>query len=88
MYYIYTAAAAAKSHQSCPTLSNPMDHSLPGSSIHGILQARLLEWVATAFSMYTLYMYDTYNIHAFILSCHILIVLSVIPHLYLFQHFL
>ena len=36
--------------QSCPTLSNPMDYSLPGSSIHGIFQARLLEWGAIAFS--------------------------------------
>ena len=36
--------------QSCPTLSNPMDCSLPGSSIHGILQARVLEWGAVAFS--------------------------------------
>ena len=36
--------------QSCSTLCNPMDCSLPGSSIHGILQARILEWVATAFS--------------------------------------
>ena len=32
--------------QSCPTLSGPMDLSLPGSSIHGIFQARLLEWGA------------------------------------------
>ena len=36
--------------QSCPTLSNPMDCSLAGSSIHGIFQARVLEWVAIAFS--------------------------------------
>ena len=36
----------AKSPQSCPTLCNPMDHSPPGSSVHGILQARILEWVA------------------------------------------
>ena len=36
--------------QSCPTLSDPMDHSLPGSSIPGILQARTLEWVAISFS--------------------------------------
>ena len=36
--------------QSCPTPSDPMDCSPPGSSIHGILQARVLEWVATAFS--------------------------------------
>ena len=32
--------------QSCPTLSDPMDCSLPGSSVHGIFQARVLEWVA------------------------------------------
>ena len=36
--------------QSCPTLSNPMDCSLPGSSVHGICQARVLEWGAIAFS--------------------------------------
>ena len=36
--------------QSCPTLRNPMDCSLPGSSIHGIFQARVLEWGAIAFS--------------------------------------
>jgi len=36
--------------QSCPTLRNPMDCSLPGSSVHGIFQARVLEWVAIAFS--------------------------------------
>ena len=36
--------------QSCPTLSDPMDYSLPGSSIHGIFQARVLEWAAIAFS--------------------------------------
>ena len=37
--------------QSCPTLSDPMDYSLPGSSVHGIFQARVLEWAAIAFSM-------------------------------------
>ena len=37
--------------QSCPTLSNPMDCSRPGSSIHGIFQARVLEWGAIAFSI-------------------------------------
>ena len=36
--------------QSCPTLSDPMDGSLPGSSVHGIFQARVLEWGAIAFS--------------------------------------
>ena len=37
--------------QSCPTLHDPMDCSLPGSSIHAIFQARVLEWVAIAFSV-------------------------------------
>ena len=32
--------------QSCPTLCDPIDNNLPGSSVHGILQARILEWVA------------------------------------------
>ena len=41
--------------QSCPTLSDPMDCSLPGSSIHGIFQARVLEWGAIAFSMLLLW---------------------------------
>ena len=36
--------------QLCPTFSDPMDCSLPGSSIHGIFQARVLEWGAIAFS--------------------------------------
>ena len=36
--------------QSCPTLSDPMDRSLPGSYVHGIFQARVLEWGAIAFS--------------------------------------
>ena len=40
------AAAAAKSHQSCPTLCDPVDGSPPGSAFPGILQARTLEWVA------------------------------------------
>ena len=40
----------AKSFQSCLTLCDPMDCSPPGSSVHGILQARLLEWVAISSS--------------------------------------
>ena len=44
------AAAAAKSRQSCPTLCNPIDGSPTGSSVPGILQARILEWVAISFS--------------------------------------
>ena len=44
-------AVAAKSFQLCPTLSDPMDCSLPGSSTHRIFQARVLEWGAIAFSV-------------------------------------
>ena len=44
------AAAAAKSLQSCPTLCDPIDGSPTGSPIPGILQARILEWVAISFS--------------------------------------
>ena len=44
------AAAAAKSLQSCPTLCDPVDGSPPGSPVPGILQARILEWVAISFS--------------------------------------
>ena len=43
------AASAAKLLQSCPTLCDPTDCSLPGSSIHGIFQARVLEWVTITF---------------------------------------
>ena len=48
--WFLAAAAAAKSLQSCPTLCNPIDSSLPGSPVLGILQARTLEWVAISFS--------------------------------------
>ena len=41
---------SAKPLQLCPTLCNPVDYSPPGSSVHGILQARILEWVAISFS--------------------------------------
>ena len=45
-----TTATAAKSLQSCPTLCDPIDGSLPGSTIPGILQARTPKWVAISFS--------------------------------------
>ena len=48
--YIWKAAAAAKSLQSCPTLCEPIDGNPPGSPVPGILQARTLEWVAISFS--------------------------------------
>ena len=51
--------------QLCPTLGYPMDCSLPGSSIHGIFQARVLEWGAIAFSNYLYYI----NIYAYIYLC-------------------
>ena len=51
---IHIAAAAAKSLQSCPTLCDPIDGSPPGSPVLGILQARVLEWGAIAFSKYVL----------------------------------
>ena len=47
------ARTHAQSLQSCPTLCNPMDHSPPGSSVQGILQARILEWVAMPFSRWS-----------------------------------
>ena len=49
--------------QSCPTLSDPMDYSLPGSSILGIFQARVLEWGAIAFSdlMYLLLLLSRFS---------------------------
>ena len=48
--YYTAAAAAAKSLQSYLTLCDPIDSSLPGSSVPGILQAKILEWVAICFS--------------------------------------
>ena len=47
---VHSAAAAAKSLQSCPTLCNPIDGSPPGSPVPGILQARTLEWFAISLS--------------------------------------
>ena len=49
-FALITAAAAAKSLQSCPALCDPIDGSPPGSTIPGILQARTLESVAISFS--------------------------------------
>ena len=45
-----TQVVYLKITQLCPTPSDPMDCSLPGSSVHGIFQARVLEWAAIAFS--------------------------------------
>ena len=54
--------AAAKSLQLCPTLCDPIDGSPPGSSVHRILQARILEWVAISFSTWALG--TSYTCHA------------------------
>jgi len=56
--------------QSCPTLSNPMVCSLPGSSIHEIFQARVLEWVAISFSRYSTY-FISFHGKQFMLSARI-----------------
>ena len=50
--------------QSCPTLCDPMDCSLPGSSVHGIFQARVLQWVAIAFSTKVLLAWSFFSIEA------------------------
>ena len=44
--YVYLSPVIYLSFQSCPVLCDPMNYSLPSSSVHGILQARILEWVA------------------------------------------
>ena len=49
-YSVVTRKKESEVTQSCPTLCDPVDCSPPGSSIHGILQARILEWVAISFS--------------------------------------
>ena len=57
--------------QLCPTLSDPMDCSLPGSSIHGIFQARVLEWGAIAFSHAHTHTHT--HTHTHILDCYLVI---------------
>ena len=59
--------------QSCPTLSDPMDCSLPGSSIHGIFQTRVLEWGAIAFSIGLL----SYNTKTLIIQAYFNLVLAI-----------
>ena len=47
---LFSASATAESLQSCPTLCDPINGSPPGSPVPGILQAKILEWVAISFS--------------------------------------
>ena len=70
--YVKHAAAAAKTLQSCLSLCDPMDCSLPGSPVPGILQAKTLQWVAISFSVHFhkvkyiyIFLYDIYNIHIY-----------------------
>ena len=50
-YFLPWLESESEVAQSCPALCDPMDCSLPGSSVHGIFQARVLEWGAIAFSV-------------------------------------
>ena len=59
---LFSLPAAAKSLQSYPTLCNPIDGSPPGSSVHGIFQARVLEWVPSPSPSAFLFMYS--NCHS------------------------
>ena len=83
--------------QSCLTLSNPMDCSLPGSSIYGIFQARVLEWGAIAFSIQGLYvtsipmkLYYSLNMTCMFPVLHLYLqhsfCLACLPHLHLFTY--
>ena len=79
--------------QSCLTLSDPMDCSPPGSSAHGIFQARLLEWVASAFSciLYIDVIHNLYIVRSCILyllyncyTCYIIYMCVYIIHMYIY----
>ena len=73
LHFLRAAAAAAKSLQSCPPLCNPMDNSPLGSSVHGILQARILEWVAISFSIISWSFLEFMSIESVILQNHIIL---------------
>ena len=84
-HHLSAAAAAAKSLQSCLTLRDPMDCSLPGSSVHGIFQARVLEWGAIVFSIpsiflltYTFIYPSTYSLSFHLSSTHMSVLLPTI----------
>ena len=66
-----SVALTAKSLQSCPTLGDPMDCSPPGSSVHGIFQASVLEWGAIAFSSVALRVIVKYILVVSPTYCHL-----------------
>ena len=76
--------------QSCLTLSDPMGCSQPGSSVHGIFQARVLEWVAIAFSGHFLLATGKFHTQAFLRiapqTCYVTIFLHTYPLLFQIQH--
>jgi len=63
------ACMSAKSLQSCPNLCDPVDYCLPGSIVHGILQARILEWVAMPFSRGSSHPRDGTHVSVSYVSC-------------------
>ena len=65
---MFLAAAAAKLLQSCSTLCDPIDGNPPGSPVHGIFQARVLEWDAITFSKMFLIVYPTLLITEFVFN--------------------
>ena len=70
-------ATAAKLLQSCPTLCDPIDGIPPGSPVHGIVQARVLEWVATAFSnLIAIYLYNRHK-NIYLILTHILFSINI-----------
>ena len=73
--HMQAAATAAKSLQSCPTLCDPIDGSPPGSSVPGIFQARVLKWVAIAFSMY-IFVFPSFCCHNYIIVHNVFIQFS------------
>ena len=75
LYTFVAAAAAAKSLQSCPTLCDPIDGSPPGSSVRGICQARVLEWVAIGFS----YMFVRYSDSTVLYKCSVSLLIFWFP---------
>ena len=79
--FLLKLGSAAKSLQSCPTLCDPMDCSLPGSSVHGVFQARVLEWGAIAFSdiKYYILFIDSSTIENIHLLSNVQIVFYLIP---------